>query len=148
MLPTVATQIARNSRSIGGGADCAPAAARRSKQRGEDEGVRMRSMISTVTQSRAYTVRFYQSWPSTTSPAHGRKRASCSSSIAASLTIGLVLMVINRLVGLRAARMTSKYLVDDIIGKHRADLLMPLAAIAAAATIVQARDVVRARRRS
>ncbi len=53
-----------------------------------------------------------------------------------SLTIGLVLMVINRLSGV-VLPYTSKYLVDDIIGKHRVDLLMPLAAIAAAATIVQ-----------
>jgi ABC-type multidrug transport system fused ATPase/permease subunit len=53
-----------------------------------------------------------------------------------SLTIGLVLMVINRLSGV-VLPFTSKYLVDDIIQKHRVDMLMPLAAIAAVATIVQ-----------
>ncbi|HEY4303784.1 MAG TPA: ABC transporter ATP-binding protein [Gemmatimonadaceae bacterium] len=53
-----------------------------------------------------------------------------------SLTIGLILMLINRLSGV-VLPYTSKYLVDDIIGKHRVDMLMPLAAIAAAATIVQ-----------
>jgi len=53
-----------------------------------------------------------------------------------SLAIGLVLMVINRLSGI-VLPYTSKFLIDDVIGKHRADLLMPLAAIAAVATIVQ-----------
>ena len=53
-----------------------------------------------------------------------------------SLTIGLILMVINRASGF-VLPYTSKFLVDDIIGKHRVDLLMPLAAIAAAATVVQ-----------
>jgi ABC-type multidrug transport system fused ATPase/permease subunit len=53
-----------------------------------------------------------------------------------SLTIGLILMVINRASGF-VLPYTSKFLVDDIIGKHRVELLMPLAAIAAAATIVQ-----------
>src|SRR5205823_10606362 len=33
---------------------------------------------------------------------------------------------------------TSKYLIDDIVGKHDASKLMPLAAIAAGATIIQA----------
>jgi subfamily B ATP-binding cassette protein MsbA len=54
-----------------------------------------------------------------------------------SLTIGLVLMVINRLAGF-VLPWTSKFLIDDIVGKHRADLLMPLAAAAAGATVVQA----------
>jgi ABC-type multidrug transport system fused ATPase/permease subunit len=54
-----------------------------------------------------------------------------------SLTIGLILMVINRASGL-VLPWTSKYLIDDIIGKHHASMLMPLAAIAAAATVVQA----------
>jgi subfamily B ATP-binding cassette protein MsbA len=53
-----------------------------------------------------------------------------------SLTIGLVLMVINRFSGI-VLPYTSKYLVDDIIGKRRVEMLMPLAAIAAAATIIQ-----------
>jgi ABC-type multidrug transport system fused ATPase/permease subunit len=54
-----------------------------------------------------------------------------------SLAIGLVLMVINRLAGF-VLPWTSKFLIDDIVGKHRADLLMPLAAAAAGATIIQA----------
>ncbi len=54
-----------------------------------------------------------------------------------SLAIGLGLMIINRLSGL-VLPYTSKFLVDDIIGKHRTDLLMPLALIAIATTVVQA----------
>jgi subfamily B ATP-binding cassette protein MsbA len=53
-----------------------------------------------------------------------------------SLTIGLALMVVNRMSGL-VLPYTSKFLVDDIIGKHRTELLMPLAAVAAVATLVQ-----------
>jgi subfamily B ATP-binding cassette protein MsbA len=54
-----------------------------------------------------------------------------------SLAIGLALMVVNRLAGL-VLPASSKILIDDIIGKHRAELLMPLAAAAAIATLVQA----------
>ncbi|MEO7086303.1 MAG: ABC transporter ATP-binding protein [Gemmatimonadaceae bacterium] len=54
-----------------------------------------------------------------------------------SLGIGLALMVVNRLSGI-VMPYTSKYLIDDIVGKHDAKMLMPLAAIAAGATIVQA----------
>ena len=46
-------------------------------------------------------------------------------------------MLVNRLVGL-VLPATSKYLIDDVIGKGRADLLMPLALAAGAATIIQA----------
>jgi subfamily B ATP-binding cassette protein MsbA len=53
------------------------------------------------------------------------------------LALGLVLMLINRLVGM-VLPATSKFLIDDVIGKRRADLLMPLALAAGAATIVQA----------
>ena len=53
-----------------------------------------------------------------------------------SLAIGLALMVVNRLSGF-VLPLTSKFLIDDIIGRHRADLLMPLAAAAAVATIIQ-----------
>jgi ABC-type multidrug transport system fused ATPase/permease subunit len=53
------------------------------------------------------------------------------------LTLGLVLMLINRVAGL-VLPATSKYLIDDVIGKHRAELLVPLALVAGAATIVQA----------
>src|SRR6185437_15014240 len=54
-----------------------------------------------------------------------------------SLSIGLALMVVNRLAGL-VLPWTSKFLIDNIIGKHEAHLLMPLAAVAVAATLVQA----------
>src|SRR5947207_1546199 len=55
----------------------------------------------------------------------------------ASLAVGLVLMVINRAAGF-VLPWTSKFLIDDVVGKHQARLLMPLAAFAAAATIIQA----------
>jgi ABC-type multidrug transport system fused ATPase/permease subunit len=53
------------------------------------------------------------------------------------LTVGLILMLVNRLVGL-VLPATSKFLIDDVIGKQRADLLVPLAVVAGAATVVQA----------
>jgi ABC-type multidrug transport system fused ATPase/permease subunit len=53
------------------------------------------------------------------------------------LALGLFLMLVNRLAGL-VLPATSKYLIDDVIGKHRAELLMPLAFVAGAATLVQA----------
>jgi ABC-type multidrug transport system fused ATPase/permease subunit len=53
------------------------------------------------------------------------------------LSLGLGLMLVNRLSGL-VLPATSKYLIDDVIGKGRADLLMPLAFAAGAATVVQA----------
>src|SRR4029079_6940154 len=54
-----------------------------------------------------------------------------------SLSIGLALMLVNRLSGL-VLPASSKYLIDDIIGKRRVDLLIPLALAAAAAVIVSA----------
>jgi subfamily B ATP-binding cassette protein MsbA len=53
------------------------------------------------------------------------------------LAFGLFLMLINRVVGLVLPG-TSKYLVDEVIGKGRADLLPLLAVAAALATIIQA----------
>jgi subfamily B ATP-binding cassette protein MsbA len=53
------------------------------------------------------------------------------------LGLGFVLMAVNRLAGLVLPG-TSKILVDDVVGHHRGDLLWPLAAAAAAATLVQA----------
>jgi subfamily B ATP-binding cassette protein MsbA len=55
----------------------------------------------------------------------------------ARLTAGLALMLVNRLAGL-VLPATSKYLIDDVIGKQRADLLVPLALLAGGATLVQA----------
>jgi subfamily B ATP-binding cassette protein MsbA len=53
------------------------------------------------------------------------------------LALGLVLMLINRLTGLILPA-TSKFLIDDVIGRRREDLLVPLALAAGAATLVQA----------
>src|SRR5262245_39057797 len=53
------------------------------------------------------------------------------------LALGLALMLVNRLAGL-VLPATSKFLIDDVIGRGRADLLMPLALAAGAATVVQA----------
>jgi len=53
------------------------------------------------------------------------------------LSLGMLLMIINRLVGLILPA-SSKYLIDDVILKHRSELLIPLALAAGAATIIQA----------
>jgi ABC-type multidrug transport system fused ATPase/permease subunit len=53
------------------------------------------------------------------------------------LGIGLALTLINRLAGF-VLPASSKYLIDDVIGRSRTDLLMPIALAAGAATIVQA----------
>ncbi len=53
------------------------------------------------------------------------------------LGIGLALMLVNRVSGL-VLPATSKFLIDDVIGKGRADLLTPLAVAAGLATLVQA----------
>src|SRR6266542_2229995 len=52
------------------------------------------------------------------------------------LTIGLILMLVSRLAGL-VLPASSKYLIDDVVGKHRTDLLL-IALAAGAATVVQA----------
>ena len=53
------------------------------------------------------------------------------------LAVGLGLMLLNRLAGLVIPG-TSKFLIDDVIGNNRADLLAPLAIAAGVATVVQA----------
>ena len=53
------------------------------------------------------------------------------------LTIGLVLMLVSRLAGL-VLPASSKYLIDDVIGKNRTDLLPLIALAAGLATVVQA----------
>jgi ABC-type multidrug transport system fused ATPase/permease subunit len=53
------------------------------------------------------------------------------------LALGLVLMLVNRLAGL-VLPASSKFLIDDVIGRGRAELLMPLALAAGAATLVDA----------
>ncbi|MGB0034912.1 MAG: ABC transporter ATP-binding protein [Candidatus Acidiferrales bacterium] len=52
------------------------------------------------------------------------------------LAVGFVLMAINRVSGLILPSST-KYLVDDVIGKHRVQLLTPIVLIVVAATVVQ-----------
>jgi len=53
------------------------------------------------------------------------------------LALGLALMLVNRLAGL-VLPASSKYLVDDVIGRGHAQLLVPLALAAGGATLVQA----------
>ena len=52
------------------------------------------------------------------------------------VAFGLVVMVIGRLAGL-VPPASSKYLIDDVVGQGRAELLVPLALVVAAATLVQ-----------
>jgi subfamily B ATP-binding cassette protein MsbA len=54
-----------------------------------------------------------------------------------SLAAGLAIMLVNRLAGL-VLPASSKYLIDDVLAKSRADLLLPIAGIAATAVIIQA----------
>src|SRR5437868_8919428 len=53
------------------------------------------------------------------------------------LAIGAVLMIINQAMGLVLPAST-KFLIDQVIGKHRTDLLWQIALAAGAATLVQA----------
>jgi ABC-type multidrug transport system fused ATPase/permease subunit len=53
------------------------------------------------------------------------------------LAVGMALMLVNRATGL-VLPATSKWLIDDVVGQGRAELLQPLALIAGIATIVQA----------
>ncbi len=53
------------------------------------------------------------------------------------LALGMLLMIVNRLVGL-VLPASSKYLIDDVVIKHRSELLLPLALAAGGATLVQA----------
>ena len=53
------------------------------------------------------------------------------------LSLGVVLMLVSRLSGL-VLPASSKWLVDEVIGKNRPDLLMPIALAAGVATLIQA----------
>src|SRR3954467_9523117 len=53
------------------------------------------------------------------------------------LSLGLALMLVNRVAGL-VLPATSKFLIDNVIGKHRPEMLVPLALVAGLATVVQA----------
>ena len=52
------------------------------------------------------------------------------------LALGMLLMIINRLAGL-VLPASSKYVIDDVILKHRGELLVPLALAAGGATLIQ-----------
>src|SRR3989442_14624894 len=58
------------------------------------------------------------------------------------LALGLGLMLVNRLAGL-VLPSSSKWVIDRVINQHRPDLLLPLAAVAGAATLVQAANSLR-----
>jgi ABC-type multidrug transport system fused ATPase/permease subunit len=53
------------------------------------------------------------------------------------LALGMLLMIINRVLGL-VLPMSTKYLIDDVVLKQRADLLLTLALAVGGATLVQA----------
>ncbi|MFI5311768.1 MAG: ABC transporter ATP-binding protein, partial [Gemmatimonadales bacterium] len=53
------------------------------------------------------------------------------------LVIGFALTIVSRLAGLVLPAST-KFLIDDVVGKHRSDLLVPIALAAGLATAVQA----------
>jgi subfamily B ATP-binding cassette protein MsbA len=53
------------------------------------------------------------------------------------LALGAGLMILNRAAGL-VLPFLSKYVIDDVVGQRRADLLTPFALVLAAATLVQA----------
>ena len=53
------------------------------------------------------------------------------------LALGLVLLLVNRLAGL-VLPASSKWVIDRVIGQHHPELLVPLAVVAGAATLVQA----------
>ncbi|MGE0132090.1 MAG: ABC transporter ATP-binding protein [Blastocatellales bacterium] len=53
------------------------------------------------------------------------------------LALGAALMLVNRLVGL-VLPASSKYIIDEVIGKGRAELLTPIAIAAGVATLIQA----------
>ena len=53
------------------------------------------------------------------------------------LALGLSLMLVSRLAGL-VLPASSKWLIDEVVGNKRADLLLPIALVAGAATLIQA----------
>src|SRR4051812_27109889 len=53
------------------------------------------------------------------------------------LAIGLVLMFTTHVAGL-VLPASSKWLIDDVVGKHRTELLAPITAVAALAIFIQA----------
>lgn len=53
------------------------------------------------------------------------------------LVLGMFVMIVNRLAGL-VLPTSSKYVIDEVVVKHRSELLLPLALAAGAATLIQA----------
>ena len=53
------------------------------------------------------------------------------------LLLGLLLMLVSRVAGL-VLPASSKWLIDEVVGKNRTDLLMPIALATSVATFVQA----------
>src|ERR1051325_3368448 len=53
------------------------------------------------------------------------------------LGLGLILMLVSRLAGL-VLPASSKWLIDEVIGKQRTELLLPIALASGVATLVQA----------
>ena len=54
-----------------------------------------------------------------------------------SLAVGLILMLVNRLSGL-VMPASSKYLIDEVLGKHKGELLIPIALATSVAVLLQA----------
>ncbi|HUP60058.1 MAG TPA: ABC transporter ATP-binding protein [Thermoanaerobaculia bacterium] len=73
-------------------------------------------------------VRWSEAWAEARSLLHAHRKR---------LALGLGLMLVSRLAGL-VLPASSKFLVDDVIGRGNTDLLVPLAMAVGAATVVQA----------
>src|SRR5579863_8721728 len=76
---------------------------------------------------KATAVRLRELWPDLWSFIHPRRSL---------LGLGFALMAVNRLAGL-VLPASSKYLIDQVIGKRRIDLLLPIVGAVVLATIVQ-----------
>ena len=77
--------------------------------------------------SKMTAVRLRELWPDLWTFIRPRRRL---------LALGFALMAVNRLAGL-VLPASSKYLIDQVIGKRRIDLLLPIIGAVVAATIVQ-----------
>ena len=79
------------------------------------------------TPKRSQSERFRAIWPDLRETILPRRKL---------LALGLLLMVINRLSGMILPYST-KFLIDDVLGKHRKDLLTPLVLTVLGATVIQ-----------
>src|ERR1700690_102384 len=80
-----------------------------------------------ATPKRSQSERFRAIWPDLREMILPRRKL---------LALGLLLMIINRLSGMILPYST-KFLIDDVIGKHRVDLLTPLVLTVLGATVIQ-----------